>query len=73
MLECKLEILFNYSPSEEPARLNMQPQGSQYGKVLASDTMVDFIGKTNTTCIFGWWSLGYLHKARFILLFEKSF
>ena len=43
----------------------------QYGKVLASDTMVDINGKANTTCIFGWWSLGYLHKASFILYFPK--
>ena len=45
----------------------------QYGKVLASDTMVDLNGKANTTCLFGWWSLGYLHKASFILLLRNHF
>ena len=37
--QCKLEILTNYSSSEKPAHLNMQPhKWGQYNDVLANDT-----------------------------------
>ena len=48
-----------YSSSEQPATLMLQP--SEFGLIPCdrpeSDTMVDYKnGKTNTTCLSGWWS-----------------
>jgi hypothetical protein len=47
MLECRLEILSNYS-SEYPAHLNMQPhEWGQYNDVLANETYLVAVVKKN--------------------------
>ena len=62
MLECRLEILSNYSSSEKPAHLNMQPQkdGDHYNDVLANDTYLVAVVKRLYYMISGWWSFGLI-------------
>jgi hypothetical protein len=74
-LECRLEIPTNYSSSEQPACLNMQPQRDQYNNVLAKDScMVAFVKRLYYMISGLWIFWTNLHKANFILYFQiKTF
>jgi hypothetical protein len=61
MLECRLEILSNYSSSENLAHLNMQPtNGDQCNDVLANDTYLVGFVKELTTWYLAGGSLGLI-------------
>jgi hypothetical protein len=53
MLEYRLEIPTNYSSSEKPVRLNMQPQRGNYNNILANDTYMVAVVKRLYYMIFG--------------------